>query len=282
MAFSLAAIADEISPNLDDALAVMVEAGVTAAEIRSIGGKNVVTLDAEELRQAVATLRARGCTVSGVASPVGKSPLAQAREVEEERLRRALDAAATFGTDRVRIFSYYPAKGTPPDALAELGKEVQDRLARLTEIAAAAGATLLLENEVDLWGDVPERLRVLLAGVDSPRLRAAWDPDNFVRSGVTRPFTDGWHLMGAFVACAHVKDCDAQHHRCPAGEGVGQWPELMAALGARGGVPLVLEPHMQHGGQFGGFSGPEAFRRALAGIRKLLAAQVVARHPDEG
>ena len=272
MPFSLAAIADEISPDLDEALGHMVGEGVTAAEIRSIAKKNVVHLDDGEVRQAVATLRARGCRVSGIASPIGKSPLADARSFEEESLRRALAVAAAFGTDRIRIFSYYPAKDTPPERLPSFGPEVLERLARLTEMAGAAGVTLLLENEVDLWGDIPERCRFLLAGIASPHLRMAWDPANFYRSGITAPFGQGWALCGEYVSCAHVKDCDAQRRHCPAGEGVGQWPELLEALGTAGGVPLVLEPHMQHAGRDGGFSGPEAFRRALAGIRRLLPA----------
>lgn len=270
--FSLAAIADEISSDLAEALSVMVSEGVTQAEIRSVAKKNVSAMDDADIRQAVTVLREHGCTVSGVASPIGKSPLSQDRAYEEERLRRALQVASELGTDRIRIFSYYPEKGTAPERYPELGQEVLERLARLTAIAAPAGITLLLENEVDLWGDVPERCRFLLTGVDSPHLRAAWDPDNYYRSGVERPFTDGWPHVAGFVACAHVKDCDAQHHRCPAGAGVGQWPELMAQLAAQGGIPLVLEPHMARGGQFGGFSGADAFRRALAGIRSLLAA----------
>ena len=50
----IAAITDEFSPDLDTALAVMQEIGMTAAELRVIGGKNILDLTDEELDRVVA------------------------------------------------------------------------------------------------------------------------------------------------------------------------------------------------------------------------------------
>lgn len=269
MAFSLAALTDEIAADLDPALSTLASAGIPRAELRTVHGKNILDLTQAEARQTLRAVRAAGLSVSGLASPVGKSPLDQPREVEEARLRQALELATTLETDRIRVFSFYPPAGPPT---AEQGEEVCRRLERWAHLAERAGAVLVLENEVGLWGDVPERCRRLLEGVSSPALRFAWDPANFLRSGVARPYDAGWGALGPFVACAHVKDCRAAAdgpHTLP-GEGDGQWPELLAALAARGGVPLVMEPHLQVAGHSVGFTGPERFLEAVAALRALL------------
>ena len=265
--FPSAALSDEIAPDLDAALATMAAAGIVEVELRTVLGKNILELTDEEVARCRAIIGARDLRVSGLASPVGKSELERPAEYEDGRLRRALEIAGALGTRRIRIFSFYPAAGTEPVAA---GDEVVRRLRRWTEMAEAAGIMLLLENEVGLWGDVPERCARALREVDSPHLRFAWDPANFLRSGVSRPFDAGWAALGDDVACAHVKDCRASGEHTPAGQGDGQWPELVAALRARGGVPLVMEPHLQVAGHSTGFTGPERFLEAVAAIRALL------------
>ena len=267
MPFPLAALTDEIAPDLDAALATMASAGITGAELRTVYGKNVLDLTDEQARAALASVRQVGLTVSGLASPIGKSALDRPAAEEAARLERALHLAALLQTDRIRVFSFYPpASG---DAAAH-GDEVQSRLRAWASRAASAQVTLLLENEVGLWGDVPERCRRLLAGVNVPALRFAWDPANFLRCGVARPFDAGWPALRDFIACAHVKDCRHDGEHTVAGRGDGQWRELIAALTTRGGVPLVMEPHLQVAGHSVGFTGPERFLEAVAAIRALL------------
>lgn len=263
MPFSWAALTDEISPDLGAALSTMRRAGIAGAELRTVFGKNVLDLtddEAEECRRAVV---AAGCTVAGIASPVGKNPLAAGAQ-EDARLERALALAAATGAPRIRVFSFYAAGDD-----AGAGAEVVARLRVWARSAERAGVLLLLENEVGLWGDVPERCLRLLSEVGSPALRFAWDPANFLRSGVDRPFDAGWPLLAPFVACAHVKDCRRDGTHTVAGQGDGQWPELMAALRARGGVPLVMEPHLEVAGHSTGFTGKARFLEAVTAARAL-------------
>ena len=269
MPFSWAALTDEIDPDLGAALRVMRQAGIRGAELRTVFGKNVLELsdaEAEACRRAVAE---GGCTVAGIASPVGKSALSEPAAREQERLERALALAAATGAPRIRVFSFYP-EGEARSA--EDGAEVISRLRGWARSAERASILLVLENEVGLWADVPERCRRVLDGVGSPALRFAWDPANFLRSGVERPFDDGWALLQPSVACVHVKDCLRAGAHTPAGQGDGQWPELMAALRARGGAPLVMEPHLELAGHSVGFTGEARFREAVAAARALAEA----------
>jgi sugar phosphate isomerase/epimerase len=57
----------------------------------------------------------------------------------------------------------------------------------------------------------------------------------------------------------------------PAGQGDGQVADTLAALRDSGFAGYMsLEPHLATAERFGGFSGPEAFRRAAQALKALL------------
>jgi sugar phosphate isomerase/epimerase len=113
----------------------------------------------------------------------------------------------------------------------------------------------------------------VLKAVNSPHLRFAWDPANFVQVGVAGPMTRGWEMLKPYIAYVHVKDALlADGGVKPAGEGDGQVKGLLIGLKDMGyrGV-LALEPHLQVAGHSGGFSGAEGMEIAAAALRKLMA-----------
>ena len=65
----IAAITDEFSPDLETALRVMQEIGMTAAELRVVSGKNIMDLSDEELERAKEITAALGFNVISIASP---------------------------------------------------------------------------------------------------------------------------------------------------------------------------------------------------------------------
>jgi sugar phosphate isomerase/epimerase len=267
--FMLSAFGDEIHADLATQLAMLASEGVTHLEVRSAWGKNVLDLDHAELTRARALLDQRGFGVSAIGSPIGKSQLEQPRQFELDRLERAIAAAEVLNTRLIRVFSFH----VPHGAAAQHRDEVLARMAVLADRAAQAGVTLVHENEKDIYGDTAARCHDLLATIDSPALRMAFDPANFVQVGV-RPMVEAWPLLQAYVTHVHIKDAVfADGHVTPAGEGDGAVPELLAALVDRGyhGF-LTLEPHLQVAGPSGGFSGETGMRTAIAALRELLAA----------
>lgn len=269
MAFTLAALSDEIAPDLATALQVMREEGIGKVEVRTVSGKNVLDLTDDEAARSYAEIAIAGFRVSGLASPIGKSSIERPRTYEAGRLRRALALCTIFHTNRIRLFSFYPPEdgAKAPEAFLS---EVVARLGAMAAEAGTAGVELVLENEFRLVGDVPSRIAHILAEVDSPALRFAWDPGNFVHSGVQQPFDDAWPLLAAFTTCGHVKDLRRGGDHVPVGQGDGQWPKLVAALAQRGGVPLVIEPHLKVARHSTGYSGPDLFRQAVAALAALL------------
>jgi sugar phosphate isomerase/epimerase len=140
----------------------------------------------------------------------------------------------------------------------------------MTARAAAAGVTLVHENEKDIYGETIARCLDLLNAVDDPHFGAVLDPANFVQCDQA-PFPDAYDALRDRLRYVHVKDVDASGHVVAAGEGVSRWPELLERLRADGydGV-LALEPHLAAAGQFQGFSGPELFRHAARSLKGLL------------
>jgi sugar phosphate isomerase/epimerase len=265
--FTLSAFGDEIAADLETQLAVLDTEGVHHLELRNAWGKNVLDLDAGELQQAREQLRTRNFGVSAIGSPIGKSHLDQPPSFELERLDRAAAAADALGTRFIRIFSFFV-----PAAAADTHRaEVLARMGALTARAEQLGLTLVHENEKEIYGDTAERCHDLLATIDSPALRMAFDPANFVQCGV-KPMATAWPLLADYVIHVHIKDAVfADGGVRPAGQGDGAVPELLAALDSRGyrGF-LTLEPHLKVAGPAGGFSGEAGMRLAIGALRDLL------------
>jgi sugar phosphate isomerase/epimerase len=149
-------------------------------------------------------------------------------------------------------------------------------MGRLVQAAEGAGVTLVHENEKEIYGDIPSRCLEILTEIDSPILRAAWDPANFVQCGV-RPHTEGYASLRPFIADVHVKDARLESGPVvPAGQGDGELRETIAALRASGFDGFFsLEPHLASAGKFSGFSGPDLFRTAAGAFKDLLREQAI-------
>jgi sugar phosphate isomerase/epimerase len=265
--FTLSAFGDEIADDLATQLDLLASEGIYHLELRGAWGQNALALDGTQLARAAAILRERGFGVSAIGSPIGKSNLDQPRAFELERLDRAIAAADALGTRLIRVFSFY----VPPGQAARHRDEVLERMAALAERAAQAGVTLVHENEKEIYGDTAERCQDILAMVNSPALRMAFDPANFVQVGV-RPMAEAWPRLSEYTTHVHIKDAVFEDGSVrPAGAGDGEIPELIAALVAHGYQGfLTLEPHLKVAGPSSGFSGESGMRIAIQALRTVL------------
>ncbi|GAC1429506.1 MAG: hypothetical protein NVSMB65_02900 [Chloroflexota bacterium] len=155
--FQLAAITDEASEDLGEALTCLKSEGVSAVELRSLWSTNVTNLSAEQVSRARALLRDHEMRVVSIASPFLKCHApgfestqegdrfgAQSGTLDEhwEILERSLVMCAAVDAPILRCFSFWrlprPAEALPParEALAQA-------VARYRQV----GVTLGLENE---------------------------------------------------------------------------------------------------------------------------------------
>jgi len=272
--FTLSAFADEISPDLQEQLAVLESCGIRHIELRSVWKTNVLDLTDDQVRQIKRQLDSRGFRLSAIGSPIGKVKISEPFEPHLQRFRRAVELCKVFETNNIRVFSYYP-----PDLPASsegnfdwqpYRSEILDRFRRKLDIAEKAGVRLLHENEHRIYGDSPERVLDLLTTLNHPQLRAVYDPANYVFCGYD-PW-EGWLKTRDWTVHFHIKDwVRGETHARPAGQGQGRIPEVLADAVQRGYCGFAtLEPHLLGGGPTGGVTGPELFPQAVAALRSIL------------
>lgn len=265
---TLTGFADEISPDLEVQLDVLESVGISHIELRGVWGKNVLQLTDEETARIKARLDERGFRISSIGSPIGKIKITDAFEPHLNDFQRAIELAKYFGAPYIRIFSFFIPEGEEPSLYRE---EVLSRMKQLARIAEQEDIVLLHENEKEIYGDNGERCLEILEACDSPKVRGAFDPANFVQCGV-RPMKEAYPLVAPHIEYIHIKDALMESGKVvPAGEGDGELRELIGTL-KQGGYAgfMSLEPHLSAAETFQGFSGPELFVVAVNALKKLL------------
>ena len=273
--FTISAFGDEIDDDLATQLTVLRELQIGYLELRGAWGKNVLRFTDEEAKAVRTLCDSQGIGVSAIGSPIGKSALADPIEQEIANLERIIAIGRIVGTQRIRVFSFYPPDSSSNGHYDQHVAEVIDRLQQLAKVAGNAGCELLLENEKGIVGDTLARCHALLTGVNHGALTFAWDPANFIQVGEERVTARGWPRLGNRIGYVHIKDALLTSGEVrPAGEGDGQIDLLLAQLRDRGYQGfLALEPHLAVAGHSSGFSGPAGMARAVDALRQLMAAQ---------
>jgi sugar phosphate isomerase/epimerase len=267
VSFHLSGFGDEIHADPVVQVAVLRALGAHHIEVRGAWGLNVLELSDERLTELRETFTEMGMGVSAIASPIGKVDVELPIEHELNRLDRAITVADELGSRYIRIFSFQHDGRTPE----EVSVAVLERMSALAALAEKRGVVLLHENEIGIYGDVPERVAEIVETVDSPALRVAWDSGNFVRAGL-RPHDDAYSRLRPYLDYLQVKDAVAGVGSVPAGEGDGQLRETIGALVTSGFDGFAsLEPHLAVAGALGGFSGPHGFGAAARAFARLVA-----------
>jgi sugar phosphate isomerase/epimerase len=274
----LSAFADEISPDLEEQIAVLSSEHIHFLDLRSVQDTNVLDLSDSQVARIKETLDAHGVGVAAIGSPIGKVPVDSSFDEHLHRFERAITLARAFQTPYIRIFSFYPP--TPKEGSAdsstanpaEYRDEVIRRLREMSARARAAGVILLHENEKEIYGDTIARCVDLMQSCGSPQFQAAFDPANFIQCGQT-PYPDAYDALRPWLHYVHVKDARPDGSVVPAGEGVAHWPDLLQRLRADGYDGFfALEPHLALSAQYRGFSGPDLFRKASQALQRMLQA----------
>jgi len=246
MSLRLAAITDEFSPDdLDTALGRMATVGMTGAELRVVGGRNMLDLSDDDIERVREQVAARGMTIVALASPLLKCVLPDAPPLDsrvqhdvfgsaytyedQPRLaKRAFEIAARLGTRVIRVFSYW--RTIEPPACFD---RVATALHALGDEAGKRGLVIGLENEHACNVGTGAEAAQVLARVDHPAVGLVWDPANASILGET-PFPDGYAAIPrGRIAHVHAKDCVVADHKPtwgPVGEMALDWRGQIAAL----------------------------------------------------
>lgn len=255
----IAAITDEFSPTLSEAIPVMTEIGMTGAELRVVNGKNIMDLSDDELKQARQDLERANLPVISIASPLLKcilpdSPPLDSRfehdvfaskhtyEDQERLTQHAFKLAKFFGARIIRVFSYW--RTIEPSACT--GAIIED-LRELADLAKREDLIVGLENEHACNVGTASESKTVLDALDHPNLKLVWDPANALVAGED-PVPYGYGLLPkARIIHVHAKDCHMENGKPvwgPLGTRAVRWKEQVASLLADGYQGfLSLETH---------------------------------------
>ncbi len=262
--YRLTGFADEVCSDFDEQMSFWHENGLRYFELRSAWGVNVMDLSDSQLQTIREITNGLGIRLSCVGSPIGKSYIEDPVDFEVARLKKAINIAKFFDCDRIRVFSFYSKEGS----IASKRKEVVERLSFLSAISGKEGILLLHENERNIYGELSPECADLAAAVASPFFKLVFDPGNYSVNGEDSLIAEA--NIRDYIGHLHIKDYSG-HDRAMVvtGEGVSHIKTILNDLKGQD-LFVALEPHMVHGGQFGGFSGHENFKKCIDATRRIF------------
>lgn len=283
--FKIAVIGDEISQDLDHACHVIAnEFGLNWIELRSMWGKNLMDLSADQLAEAEKILAKYKLRVTDIGSPLFKtdwpgaprSPYGSKNDLhgaaettfkeQDEILDKSIALAKRFKTNKVRCFDFWRLEDQAP-----YRKAIDDKLRETAEKSGKQGILLVLENEFACNTATGRESARVMNAIQTPHLALNWDPGNAVMRGELDAYPGGWEgIPKNRIHHCHVKsamkDASGKMVWAPVGKGYVDWTAQFRALKAAGFRDAVsLETHWHGGG-----TPEESTRISWAGMKQAL------------
>ena len=233
----LCAFADEAAASLEEQIKALERNGISLLEIRHVDGENIADISASKACEIRKMLDASGISVWSIGSPIGKYSLGKDFAPHLDAFRRTVEIAQILGASNIRLFSFFTENAPKTDAMRE------EVIARLDAFCNEAPHSILLchENEKEIFGDDIESCLALYKAL--PRMRAVFDPANFVQCGENTE--KAFETLAPYVEYMHVKDALADGTVVPAGDGKGKLGLILRKYAQNGGDVVTLEPHLK-------------------------------------
>ncbi len=280
---ALAVIGDEIGPSLPEMISFCVENKVSRLDMRTVGGRNLLGMELDEVRALKRSLALAGIEVPTFVSPLlkwpapGKQP-AGGKTVDfafdpgqcpaPDPLKHAFEVAAALGAGHIRVFSYLRYDGYRPE-------DLMLEVSRLLSLAERYDVIVEMENEpVCNIGSVAELAAFFRAVQPSRYLRPLVDIGNSWSMGA-EPSEADIFAIAKYVDLIHLKDRDfAQRRTVPLGDGNVPWPMELKRLLRKSHSKEVLASMETHCPQ----DGRNATAKSVAALRRIadeIGVQVV-------
>ena len=227
----LCAFADEADGTLEGQIKALNENNIPYLEVRAINGKSVAGFTVDEAKQYRKQLNDNGIFAWSLGSALGKVDITCDFEDYKNTVRHVCELAGVFGTDKIRMFSFY-------NAFEERNKVI-DYLSQMVEIGKEFGVYMYHENEKGIYGDIGQRCVDILDNVKG--IKCVYDPANFIQCG--EKADDTLALLYKRADYFHIKDVDEKSQAIvPAGFGDGKVDKLIKDI--TDDKVLTLEPHL--------------------------------------
>ncbi len=227
---ALGIVSDEVSPDFEEAVRHAYSWGISIYELRVVKSGRIPAVEPDELRLIRSVVKNNGLRISALSPGIFKFPLSETAKLEEELttvLPRTLSMAGEFSASIVIVFGFQRFQR---ESAANFDRAVE-WMRKAAERAEKNGITLAIENEPGFWCDSGSNTAKLIAAVNSPSLRANWDPCNGYGT-LEMPYPDGYEAVKRYIVNVHVKDTKrGSLIQCvPVGEGAVDWKGQIQAL----------------------------------------------------
>ncbi|TBA11992.1 sugar phosphate isomerase/epimerase family protein [Rhizobium ruizarguesonis] len=195
---SYSGLADEASSDIFEQISAHKALGWSSIELRSCGGRQIVSFSDEERRRLCEAIMASDLMVSCISSPIGNWSRTLDYPLEDEllELKRLSAISEQLGTKFVRIMSYANTETNADDAQARS----VERIRKLVAFAEDSGLILLHENCTGWAGQSSDLTNRLLDEVPSEALGLLFDIGN----GLAYGYDSLTFLRGVVPAVRHV------------------------------------------------------------------------------
>ncbi|OGF48180.1 MAG: hypothetical protein A2452_04125 [Candidatus Firestonebacteria bacterium RIFOXYC2_FULL_39_67] len=230
--FKLAVFTDEVSQDVKEVAAFCRKWKIEAVEIRTLMNKGPYNFSKPEIKTIKSVLNDSGIKVCSIAGPFFKCTIDNKKEYNEhiDILKNCIDLAGATGTKIIRGFTFWRT-GIAEEQL----DHVLEYFPEPIKLIKGAKMTLAIENEPATFVGCARMLKVFLDKVNSPVVKAIWDPGNEIYDidGIA-PFPNGYRLVKDKIVHIHLKDAvrigyEGKIACVPMGEGeVNYWGQLKA------------------------------------------------------
>lgn len=227
----LCAFSDEAASDILGQINALKGNGIYLTELRSVSGKNVSTFTKAENKEYYKMFSDNGIGVYSIGSPLGKVDIDTDFNKYLDVVKRVCETANDFKADKIRVFSFFNAY--------DKKNKVFDYLNKMVEVAKEYNVTLCHENEKEIFGDVAERVCMIMDNVKG--MKFVYDPANYVQ--VNEPAQKTLDMCHKNSEYFHIKDViHSTGEVVPAGYGDGDVNSLVARI--EKDTVLTIEPHL--------------------------------------
>lgn len=283
---ALAVIGDEIGPSLDEMISFCQEHEVRRLDMRTVGGRNLLSMTLEEASGIARTIEKAGLQVPTFVSPLLKWPV-EGKGTEgggkvdfafdpkdcpgDDPLVHAFDLAIMLGASRIRVFSHLRYPGYRP-------QDLFGRFERLIDLSATYSVTVELENEpvcnIATVTDLAELFASMTEAMAPNPMPLAFRPliDIGNAWAVGKPPTDAEiAALAPRTDLIHLKDRDSAAKRTvPLGDGDIPWARELERLftaaseGPTREIVASIETHCPQDGR-------NATARSVTALRRIAS-----------
>lgn len=238
--FTLGIITDEVSQNIFEAASFAAKHGLDCLEVRSVNDHSPFDFTDADIADIKAAAVQYGLKVTAISAPLYKCDLDDAAAIAQHQKNFEICAqrANQLGAKMIRGFDFW-----------DIGASLETRAAMfdvISEICEKYDILCVLESDPSVHAATPQKLAELLARVESPRVRALFDPGNEVWVNGAA-CAEGYEILKPWLAHIHIKDAaviEGKPDAVKVGTGVVDFESLFAKLlkdDYDGGV--MLETH---------------------------------------